>query len=87
MGHSECDVCQRLWRAYSEGTNQHVRFINQQKDAAARRDFATVDRLEPEIRQLEKIRDAARDALLDHEGQAHRKAAAAGGTAEGGGKA
>jgi hypothetical protein len=36
---------------------------------------------------LERLREAARDALRDHESQAHRKAAAASGTADGGEKA
>ena len=83
MRHPECEACQHLWRAYSGATNDHLRLIGHQKIAATRHDFATVNRLEEEIRQLGEIRDAARDAVRDHEKEAHSKAAAATGTGDG----
>jgi hypothetical protein len=78
MRHPECETCQRLWRAYTGATNDHLRLIGHQKIAATRHDFSIVDRLEEQIRRLQELRDTARDAVRDHEREAHSKAAAAG---------
>jgi hypothetical protein len=70
-----CDTCARLWRAYASATGEHIRLEDKFKRAALAYDAVALARLTVECEKAAQARQDARQALRDHEGEEHGRAA------------
>jgi hypothetical protein len=70
-----CAECARLWRLYSQTTNNHLTLMADQQDADKRGDLKQLRQLEADILQAGIERARARAAIENHEKAVHRAAA------------
>jgi malonyl CoA-acyl carrier protein transacylase len=71
----DCLECQRLWREYSGATNSHVALENRRRQAVRSGDTPSVEKLQKEVAFAAQNRESARQAIEQHEAQAHGAAA------------
>jgi hypothetical protein len=68
---ADCQDCQRLWHEYSTATTTHIRLENRLGVAAITHDEEVIIELTPEVEDAASARSAAREAIKQHEAQAH----------------
>lgn len=73
---SDCVECQRLWRAYSSVTTEHIRLESKLQIAAIAHEDVVIVELTPQVEKAAAKRSAVRHAIKAHELLAHPSAAA-----------
>jgi hypothetical protein len=71
----DCTECQRLWREYAAATNTHVELESKLRLASMERDSKSGKELARQIAAAGTVRDKARQAIQQHETDAHAGAA------------
>ena len=69
----DCLECQRLWREYAAATTTHVGLENRLRQLDRR--SAAAEALAGEVADAAAVREAARQAIHEHESSAHGGAA------------
>jgi hypothetical protein len=67
-----CATCTRLWREYAEATTQHVAMDSALRDAALDHNISAIESLTRAVEALGALRSEARDAIRQHEAEAHQ---------------
>lgn len=66
-----CEVCDSLWKAYSQATMEHVQISSKLQLAAMEHDSEVLKTLEPLAVAAEQLRKEARQAIATHEASVH----------------
>jgi hypothetical protein len=80
MDTRDCAECGHLWRIYAQVTSKHIALVNQQRAAYIKQDFDLAARLDAEIEEVGRQRQAAGDAVYHHEVKEHQRLTASGAT-------
>ena len=67
----DCDECGRLWRVYAQATTKHIALVNEQKTAYQNGEFDRATKLDADIAAVGQDRQAAGDAVHNHEAENH----------------
>ena len=85
MDTRDCAECGRLWRVYAQVTSKHIALVNEQRAAYINQNFDLAARLDAEIDEIGRQRQAAGDAVYHHEVKEHQRLTASGSATPGGG--
>jgi hypothetical protein len=67
----DCPECVRLWREYQSATTNHIHLCGKHRIAELQRDYDREATLAGMVTEAEDQRNAARNAIRQHEVEAH----------------
>jgi hypothetical protein len=66
-----CAQCDRLWREYAQATTTHIHLTGKYRIAQLQYDDSRIKEIAPMVHAAENSRDAAREAIRQHEAKDH----------------
>jgi hypothetical protein len=69
--HPDCQECQRLWPVYADATFEHIRIDSRLRLVALEHDIEKILSLTIQVESAKIARAVAREAVRNHEAEAH----------------